>query len=72
MNPQAAELTCERIDQIVKNLVAAGHPPVLLVSPRIRPGLRQLTAGSLPRLKILSYNEITPDTQIESLAVVTD
>jgi len=72
MHPQAAELTCERIDQIVKNLVAAGHPPVLLVSPRIRPGLRQLTAGSLPRLKILSYNEITPDTQIESLAVVTE
>lgn len=72
LHPQAAELTCERIDQIVKNLVAAGHPPLLLVSPRIRPGLRQITAGSLPRLKILSYHEITPDTQIESLAVVTE
>lgn len=72
MPPQAVELTCERIDQIVKNQVAAGHPPVLLVSPRIRPGLRQITAGSLPRLKILSYPEITPDTQIESLAVVTE
>ncbi len=72
LHPQAAELTCERIDQIVKNLVAAGYPPVLLVSPRIRPGLRQITAGALPRLKILSYHEITPDTQIESLAVVTE
>jgi flagellar biosynthesis protein FlhA len=72
MSPQAVELTCERIDQTVKKLVASGHPPVVLVSPRIRPGLRQMTAPSMPRLKILSYNEITQDTQIESLGIVTD
>lgn len=72
MSPQAVELTCERIDQTVKKLVAAGHPPVVLVSPRIRPGLKQMTASSMPRLKILSYNEITQDTQIESLGIVSD
>lgn len=72
MSPQAVETTCQRIDQTVKKLVAAGHPPVLLVSPRIRPGLRQMTVSSMPRLKILSYNEITQDTQIESLGIVSD
>jgi flagellar biosynthesis protein FlhA len=72
MSPQAVELTCERIDRMVKKLVSAGHPPVLLVSPRIRPGLKQMTSSSMPRLKILSYNEITQDTQIESLGIVTD
>ncbi len=72
MSPQAAEITCQRIDQTVKKLVATGHPPVVLVSPRIRPGLRQITAASMPRLRILSYNEVTQDTQIESLGIVTD
>ncbi len=72
MSPQAVELTCERIDRMIKKLVSAGHPPVLLVSPRIRPGLKQMTSASMPRLKILSYNEITQDTQIESLGIVTD
>ncbi len=72
MSPQAVELTCERIDQGIKKLLSAGHSPVLLVSPRIRPGLRQLTASSMPRLRILSYNEVTQDTQIESLGIVTD
>jgi flagellar biosynthesis protein FlhA len=72
MSPQAVELTCERIDRMIKKLVSAGHPPVLLVSPRIRPGLKQMTSSSMPRLKILSYNEITQDTQIESLGIVTD
>jgi len=72
MSPQAIELTCERIDQSIKRLVTNGHPPIVLVSPRIRPGLRQLTATAMPRLKVLSYNEITQDTQIESLGIVTD
>ncbi len=72
MSPQAADLTCGRIQEAVKRLVSLGHPPVVLVSPRIRPGLRQITAVSIPRLKILSYNEITQDTKIESHGVVSD
>lgn len=72
MSPQAVDLTCERIQEGVKKLIAAGHPPVVLVSPRIRPGLRQITSLSLPRLRILSYNEITQDTKIESHGVISD
>jgi len=72
MSPQAVELTCEKIDQGIKKLVIAGHMPIVIVSPRIRPGLRQITASSMPRLRVLSYNEITQDTQIESLGIVSD
>ncbi len=72
MSPQAVELTCEKIDQGIKKLVTAGHMPIVIVSPRIRPGLRQITASSMPRLRVLSYNEITQDTQIESLGIVSD
>ena len=50
----------------------ANHPPIVLVSPQIRAGLKQMTAGQLPRLVVLSYNEITRDTQIESLGLVSD
>lgn len=72
MSPQDIELTCEQIEQTIKNLVALGHPPVLLVSPRVRAGLRELTQPLMPQLKILSYQEVTPDTRIESLAMVAD
>lgn len=72
MSPAAVDLTCERIQEGVKKLVTAGHPPVVLVSPRIRPGLRQITSASMPRLRILSYNEITQDTNIESYGVISD
>jgi flagellar biosynthesis protein FlhA len=72
MSPEAVDLTCERIQEAVKKLITAGHPPVVLVSPRIRPGLRQITASSMPRLRVLSYNEITQDTKIESYGAITD
>jgi flagellar biosynthesis protein FlhA len=72
MSPPAVQKTCELIATEISKLVRANHAPVLLVSPHIRPGLRQITAGALPRLHILSYNEITRDTQIESVGLVAD
>ena len=72
MSPQAVEKTCELIGEEVRKLTRANHSPVLLVSPQIRPGLKQLTAANLPRLVVLSYNEVTRDTQIESVAIVSD
>lgn len=72
MSPQAVDLTCERIQEGVKKLITAGRTPVVLASPRIRPGLKQITTASLPRLRVLSYNEITQDTKIESHGVISD
>jgi flagellar biosynthesis protein FlhA len=72
MSPQAVEATCRVIGVEIEKLSLASHPPVLLVSPQIRAGLKQMTAGQLPRLVVLSYNEITRDTRIESMALVSD
>ena len=44
----------------------------MLVSPQIRAALKQMTAAHLPQLVVLSYNEITRDTKIESVGLVTD
>lgn len=72
MSPQAVETTCGLIAEGLSRLTRAHHPPVVLVSPQIRPGLKQLTAANLPQLVVLSYNEITRDTKIESVGIVND
>ncbi len=72
MSPPAVQKTCEVIGAEVMKLTRANLPPVVLVSPHIRAALRQLTVGSLPRLHVLSYNEVTRDTQIESVGLVSD
>ncbi len=64
--PQAIEEVCSLLGAETEKLAADGRPPVVLVSPDIRPALRQITAAHLPQLIVLSYNEITQDTQIES------
>jgi flagellar biosynthesis protein FlhA len=72
MSPQAVEALCRMISVEVEKLVTAGHSPVVLVSPQIRAALKQMTASHLPQLVVLSYNEITRDTKIDSLAMVTE
>jgi flagellar biosynthesis protein FlhA len=72
MSPQAVEITCKLIANEVNRLTAANHPPIALVSPQIRAAVKQMTAALLPQLVVLSYNEITRDTRIESTAMVVD
>ncbi len=72
MSPQAVEMTCRLIAASVERPTMANHPPTLLVSPPIRAALKQMTLPHLPQLAVLSYNEITRDTKIESVAMVSD
>ncbi len=70
--PHEVEAICSRIEDELDSPVWAQRAPVVLVSPRIRAALKQLTSGRLPRLVVLSYREITRDAQIESLAQIDD
>ena len=70
MSPHAIDAICTLVERELDNPLLAGRVPVVLVSPEIRPGFKQLTAARLPRLVVLSYHEIAADTRIESLAVV--
>lgn len=44
--------------------------PVVLVSPQIRMALKRLTERAIPRLIVLSYNEISPDIQVNAVGTV--
>ncbi len=72
MSPAAISTTCQQIAEQMKKLDQAARPRCLLVSPRIRASVRQITQDTLPDLRILSYNEISRDTNIESVGMVTD
>jgi flagellar biosynthesis protein FlhA len=72
MSPQAVEAICRQITAGVEKLTLANRSPVVLVSPQIRAALRQMTVSHLPNLVVLSYNEITRDTKIEAMAMVSD
>ena len=54
---------CEALSERLKRLSLAGRPEVVICRPEIRAGLRQIVARTLPRLHVLSHNEITTDTE---------
>ena len=70
--PQLVERTCRMIAREVDKLTRSHRPPVLLVGSRIRAGVKQLIAPHLPQLAVLSYDEITRDTQVESVGLVSE
>ncbi len=72
MSPQAIDITCAQVSKQLKQLTQAGHRPIILVSPRIRPALREITRAQIPNLRVLSHTEITTQTQIVSVGLVTD
>ncbi|MFI4873890.1 MAG: flagellar biosynthesis protein FlhA, partial [Blastopirellula sp. JB062] len=72
MSPQAIELTCRAVAAGIEKLLAVGKPPIVLVNPQIRPALKQLTLNHIPDLIVLSHNEITRDTLIESVGIISD
>ncbi len=44
--------------------------PIVLASPQIRMALKRLTERAVPRLVVLSYNEISPDDQVKVVGTV--
>jgi len=72
MSPQVVETTCRLIADGLEKLSAQHRPPIVLVSPQIRAAVKEMTSAHLPDLTVLSYNEITRDTTIESVAMVAD
>jgi flagellar biosynthesis protein FlhA len=72
MSPPAIDMTCKLIAKEVERLTLQGRQPIVLVSPQIRAALKQMTTAQLPQLVVLSYNEVTRDTTIESIAMVAD
>lgn len=57
--------------QMVEKLTAVGLQPIVLTAPILRIYFKQLTEQSLKDLIVLSYNEIEPNVEIQSIGVVT-
>ncbi|MCA9167313.1 MAG: FHIPEP family type III secretion protein [Planctomycetales bacterium] len=59
------------IDNELAQLRQQGRPEILLVRPEIRPVLKRMLISQLPQLIVLSYSEITAETKVVSLGIVS-
>lgn len=70
MDPVSTQTIFQKLGEQVNRLIQMGQQPVLLTSPAIRMYLRQVIERSMQDIPVLSYSELEPNVEIQSVGVV--
>ena len=71
LQPASQNAILGGVSKQIEKLVMEGHSPVILCNPMIRLQVRRLTEHRIPGLVVLSYNELIPEVEVDSLGMVT-
>ena len=71
VRPATAQKTVQEMQKFVEEATTEGMQPVVLTSPMLRPYLKQLIERGLPRLPVLSLNEVSAEMELLSAGVVS-
>jgi flagellar biosynthesis protein FlhA len=66
-----AQKLMRTVKNVVNNVEKKGYIPVIICSPRIRRHLKQLIQRVIPNVSLLSFNEITPETEIQQVGMIS-
>ena len=70
LSPQTTEGLVRELARQTKKILRAGHSPVVVCGQKLRPVLRRISEGSLPKLAVLSLQEIPRDIRLQSLVQI--
>jgi flagellar biosynthesis protein FlhA len=71
IEPRLAEQLMRKLIPVVESMMQQSLSPVLLCGPEVRRHLKTFTRRSLPRLAVLSVNEVPPTVDLKSFAIVS-
>ncbi|MBO8171001.1 MAG: flagellar biosynthesis protein FlhA [Bacillaceae bacterium] len=70
MDPETTQHIQKALHEQVENISRSGLQPVILCSPAIRMYLKQVVEMILPDVPVISYNELEPHVEVQSVGVV--
>jgi len=70
LDPGVTQKLFQSLNKELKKVADMGYQGVVLCSPKIRPYFKKLTMRVAPTLVVLSYSEISPDTEIHRVGTV--
>ncbi|WP_110945235.1 flagellar biosynthesis protein FlhA [Paenibacillus phocaensis] len=70
LDPASTQTVFQKLSEQINRLIQTGHQPILLTSPTIRMYLRQVIERSMQDIPVLSYSELEPNVEIQSVGVV--
>lgn len=71
MDPEKAQILFSTLGQVVENVSERGYQPVILCAPVVRIYFKKLTEKLIPKLAVLSYNELEGKYNVQSVGVVS-
>lgn len=71
LEPSVANTILGSLSRQVQKLVQLGQQPIVLASPVVRLYFKKLADQSIPGIVVLSYNELDPGLEIQSIGVVS-
>ncbi|HYW34252.1 MAG TPA: flagellar biosynthesis protein FlhA [Balneolaceae bacterium] len=78
LNPNTLGFSTETVEKLYVNcsevfekMIAEGHDPILLTSPVLRPAVYDFLEPVIPEITVLSYNDLTVDTQINKFSSIS-
>ncbi len=70
IEPNTAQRIINNLLKEVQKLASIGEQPIILASPVVRIYFKRMTEQVAPGLVVLSYNELDPSVEIQSVGVV--
>ena len=71
LEPSLAQRILVSINQTLEKIVHLNYQPIILCSPPIRRHLKKLLDRFMPQVVVISHNELTAQSKIQSLGTVT-
>lgn len=71
LEPSATNTIINNLSRQVQRLVQSGNQPVVLASPVVRLYFKRMTEQTVPGLVVLSYNELDPSLEVQSIGMVS-
>ncbi|MEF2965196.1 flagellar biosynthesis protein FlhA [Paenibacillus sp. M1] len=70
LDPTSTQTLFQKLSEQINRLLQTGQQPIVLTSPTIRMYLRQIIERSMQDIPVLSYSELEPNVEIQSVGVV--
>lgn len=70
LEPKLARHLLDSLSRHVQQMLAAGHPPVVLCAGPLRLAFRRFFESTFADLAVLAYHEVPPRTEVQYAAVV--
>ncbi len=71
LDPAVSNSIVNNLSKNVQKLIQLGGQPIVLASPVVRLYFKRLTENVIPGLVVLSYNEIDPSVEVQSVGMVS-